>query len=76
MPFREVPALSIRCFSMDKRMLPLLLLTCRRGITWTSLSVCLGRLKCMGTDLSMLFSRPRLFSLKHSLNVRQVWPMY
>ena len=61
---------------MEKRMLSLLLLTCRRGITWTSLSVCLGWLKCIGTDSSMLFSMPRLCSPKHSLNVRQVWPMY
>ena len=57
-------------------MLSLLLLTCRRGITWTSLRVCLGWLKCIGTDSSMLFSMPRLCSPKRSLNVRQVWPMY
>ena len=44
-------------------MLPLLLLTYRRGITWTLLRVCLGWLKCMGTDSSMLFSMPRLCSL-------------
>ena len=35
-------------------MLSLLLLTCRRGITWTSLRVCLGWLKCMGTDDAIL----------------------
>ena len=50
-------------------MLSLLLLTCRRVITWTSLRVCLGWLKCMGTDSSMLFSMPRLCSPKRSLNV-------
>ena len=38
-------------------MLSLLLLTCRRGINWTSLRVCLGWLKCMGTGSSMLFSQ-------------------
>ena len=76
MPFCKVPALSIRCCSMEKQMLSLLLLTCRRGITWMSLRVCLGWLKCVGTDSSILFSMPRLCSLKHSLNVGQVWPMY
>ena len=65
-----------KVLSMDKRMPSLFLLTCRRGITWTSLRVCLGWLKCMGTDSSMLFSMPRLCSPKRSLNVQQVWPMY
>ena len=69
MPFCKVPALSIRFCSMDKRMLSLLLLTCRRGITWMSLRVCLGWLKYMGTDSSMSISMPHLCSLKHSLNV-------
>ena len=50
-------------------MLSLLLLTYRRGITWTSLRVCLGWLKCMGTDSSMLFSMPRLCFPKRSLSL-------
>ena len=45
-------------------MLSLLLSTCRRGITWTSLRVCLGWLKCIGTDSSMLSS---MFSEAFSL---------
>ena len=46
-------------------MLSLLLLTCRRGITWTSLRVCLGSLKCMETDSSMLFSKRLLLFSYH-----------
>ena len=46
----------------------LLLLTCKRGITWTSLRVYLGWLKCMETDSSILFSIPRLCSPERSLN--------
>ena len=36
-------------------------------------SICLGWLKCMGTDSSMLFSMPRLCSPKKSLNVGQLF---
>ena len=74
--FWKVPALPIRCCYRGKQMLSLLLLTCRRGITWTSLRVHLGWLKCMGTDSSMLFLIPRLCFPKHSVNVRRIWLMY
>ena len=61
---------------MDKRMLSLLLLIWRIGISWMSFMVCLGWLKWMGTDSSVLFWIPRLCSPKRSLNVRLVWPIY
>ena len=47
-------------------MLSLLLLTCSRGITWTSLRVRLGWLGCMGTDWSMLF-RYHIYVLQSNL---------
>ena len=75
-PFWSVPAFSIKCCSMDKRMLSLLLLIGRIGISWTSFKACLGWLKWMGTDSSVLFWIPRLCSPKRSLNVRLVWPIY
>ena len=65
-PFWSVPAFSIKCCSMNKRMLSLLLLIWRIGISWTSFKACLGWLKWMGTDSWVLFWIPRLCSPKRS----------
>ena len=44
-------------------MLSLLLLTCRRGITWTSLRVCLSCLKVYGNRfINIAFATSTMFS--------------
>ena len=44
-------------------MLSLLLLTCRSRITCVSLRVCLGWLKCMGTEfVDVVFNATSMFS--------------